>query len=1016
MRWLVEIGRAAGTAAQPWTIDASGLGSPYRFTLHVAPDLVPEPGAAGLALVAFAALAAITRRRTRSAACVCLALALANATDARAGTVTISSSADGGAGSLRFALANTVQPGDTIVFAVSEVQIGAQLLVIAIPNVTLQGPVTLRPSGSIAAVDVRANGVSLLDVTLRDVQLSVGSVVTLAGFTLAGSTLTGNAPVFVENIVGCAITNNRFNAVDPAGRSNVVLALQLTESCNVIDNTITSPLRWHIEDDNSTALTLHDNDVGGNIWATPRSGSITLNDARELAVFPPDGAHDALLVQANPVGRLRVVRTNVEILDNVVNPALHAADLGLAGVAAALSNAAKAGSQARGSFAAQGNTVSGGRTCVLFTDWAGPAIPSDLVDNTLTGCTQRGLLALGPDGTAMIGNTITGNGGVGAFVGGENAYGRIAGGVLHGNDGAGAFIDTGARIEITAASFQGNTGPGIDLAPGAVTPNPATKTANEDLDWPEDLRFDPIGQKLMGLARPGARVEVYVVEGGARLGNPDNGEGVTPLGTTLADSLGNWAFPDIGTLGGFVTCDEQTNLTTTATVLGPIPYTSEFSPDYDCSDPPLGVDLGGGAYASCENPATCAIGPTGGTCFECTLSDGTVRYECDAGEPCTYSNATGYFSCGAGCDANAGAVEIACTEGCQRPAEGELRCDGGAGGCTSTANGATIAQCPVDVPCVVRFGPGGEIFGAAEIGQVGRITVSKQTTGGDGLFDFIFPGFLEPVREQIQTSGGFGTKQVQYVHPASTFPGFGGIRAAEVVPTDWELTSIDCDPPLARTGDGVLADLPPGGTIECVFHNTFTGSGTLVDPGVDGPDALAHTNTFGLPPGDRVVVGGTNGLAVVEPLTGTVPTVGNASLAFLGLPSFSNLIGALVIQHPTIAAQDAFFGYGTNTGFARVYVPANQDFGSTLLLGSGFSDAVHLGNDPSQEAIAVRSSGGGTIARFEFVDFGGGQYFPGRQQLRPRRHSAASGPRSARMPTRVPHASSSRSPGRRASW
>jgi hypothetical protein len=975
VRWLVEVGRAAGTAAQPWTIDASGLASPYRFTLHVAPSLVPEPAAAALALGAFAALALLSRRRARRAACVCVALAFAATTDAHAGTVTITSSADGGAGSLRFALANTVQPGDTIGFAVADVQIGAEPLVVAIPNVTLQGPVTLRPSGSIAALDVRASGVSVLGVTLEDVQLAVGSVVTLTGFTLSGATLTGNAPVFVERVVGCTITGNTFSGVDPAGRSDVVLALELTESCNVSGNTITSPLRWHIEDTDGEALTLHDNDVTGSIWATPRSGSITSNEARELMIVPPDGAHGPLLVQANEVGRLRVVRTNVDVFDNVVDPALHAADLGLAGVAAALSNAAKNGSEAGGSFSAQGNTVLGGRTCVLFDDWAGPAIPSDLTGNTITGCTQRGLLALGPDGTAMIDNTITDHGGPGLFVGGANAWGRIAGGLLHDNAGAGAFLDTGARVEITGASFQANTGPGIDLAPGAVTPNDVTKTANGDLDWPDGLRFDAINDKLLGLAAPGARVEVYVVEGGARLGNPNNGEGVTPLGTTVADGLGNWSFPDAGTLGGVVACDEQTNLTATATRLGPIPYTSEFSPDYDCSDPPLGIDLGGGAFAACENPATCAIGPAGGTCFDCTLYDGTFSYACDATTPCTYSS-NGSFSCGLGCTAEADGLEVACTGGCQRPADGELRCEGGAGGCTSTANGQPIAQCPVDVPCEVHFGPGGEIREAAELGQVGRITVSKQTAGGDGSFEFFFPGFIESVRAEIQTSGGFGTKQIQYVHPASTFPGFGGIPATESVPADWELTSIDCVPPVPRTGDGVIADLPPGGTIECVFHNTFTGSGTLVDPGVDGPDALAHTNTFGLPPGDRVVVGGTNGLAVVEPLTGTVPSVGNASLAFLNLPGFSNLIGALVIQHPTVAEQDAFFGYGTNTGFARVYVPQNQDFGSTLLLGSGFTDAVHLGSDPAQEAIAVRSSGGGAIARFRFVDFGGGQYFP----------------------------------------
>jgi hypothetical protein len=154
------------------------------------------------------------------------------------------------------------------------------------------------------------------------------------------------------------------------------------------------------------------------------------------------------------------------------------------------------------------------------------------------------------------------------------------------------------------------------------------------------------------------------------------------------------------------------------------------------------------------------------------------------------------------------------------------------------------------------------------------------------------------------------------------------------------------------------------------------GSGETLSSPVSGPDVISDTRTFGLPPGNRIAVAGANGLAIIDPLTGTIPTIGNATLSFLNGFIYRNLLGALVIEHPSGTGADAIFAYRNDTGASvQSYVPAIQDFGATGLLFGTYRDAVHLGDDPAQsEALLTATS---LVQRFTWTDFGGGLLSPG---------------------------------------
>jgi hypothetical protein len=171
--------------------------------------------------------------------------------------------------------------------------------------------------------------------------------------------------------------------------------------------------------------------------------------------------------------------------------------------------------------------------------------------------------------------------------------------------------------------------------------------------------------------------------------------------------------------------------------------------------------------------------------------------------------------------------------------------------------------------------------------------------------------------------------------------------------TDNDCASGDCE-------DGTCAGVP----------------GVIPAGGVTAPDVISLAPApFGLAGRNLVVVAGENGLVFLDPLGGTIPTAGNATLSFLNGFTYQNLLGAIVVKHPLGTDADAIFAYNATTGASvQSYVPDFEDFGATGLLFGTYRDAVHLGDDPEQsEALVTATS---FVQRVVWTDFGSGELFP----------------------------------------
>lgn len=613
--------------------------------------------------------------------------------------------------------------------------------------------------------------------------------------------------------------------------------------------------------------------------------------------------------------------------------------------------------------------------------------------NTITGSSAAGIEMVGGPGRLTIeANTVATNQGPGVAIR-DGALAVVTGGSYTDNGDAGILVFPGARSEITQISATRNVGPGIDLFPKAVTPNPATKDANQDLDWPEFV-WDPASQQIIGTAAPLSRVEVYVVEGGPRIGNPNNGEGIAYLGFVMTDAAGHFHYPGSGAL----LCTPQQILTLTDTVPGTNAFTSEFSPDFSCDADGDGVALGGDRCAA--TPDGVAVNSDG--CYETrTQPDGTDVYcnsetSCSAAtgnglgpcSDCAYEKPGGAFWNGFGATLftsfadllrstlggviTDGTFRLDCggSASCSERPDGGYTCSGAAGECdarwpeSELDCGASECEQLTDADAV------DEPF--AHVVFISKEAIDLSGDPADGSFEFALASDNPaPFETTIATSGGVGTKRLEYARYGDE------LRVAENVPVGWELEDVFCSGSFIREGAGITVTGfdPQSRHASCTFLNRRTDSGPVRPIDVTSPDVLSPTKTFGLPPGNRIAIAGANGLVIMDPLTGTIPTIGNATLSFVNGSLYQNLLGALVIEKPTGDGADAIFTYNNTSGASiRTYVPSILNFGATLLVSGTYRDAVHLGDDPAQtEAILTTTT---DVQRFTWTDFGGGQLFP----------------------------------------
>lgn len=94
--------------------------------------------------------------------------------------------------------------------------------------------------------------------------------------------------------------------------------------------------------------------------------------------------------------------------------------------------------------------------------------------------------------------------------------------------------------------------------------------------------------------------------------------------------------------------------------------------------------------------------------------------------------------------------------------------------------------------------------------ELNKITLIKNTIGGDGTFDFTMTGATLPASAQITTVLGTKTQVFEDIDQDNTY------TITEIVPAGWDLTSATC------TGSNTPASITPepGEDVTCTFTNT----------------------------------------------------------------------------------------------------------------------------------------------------------------------------------------------------
>ena len=452
---------------------------------------------------------------------------------------------DGSAGSLRDVIENQARPGDTIRFARPRrgdmsVRLERRLVIPErLGRLTVRGPASVSED----KVIVKADGVTIREITFERSATAALIADRVADLRLVENTFLG-IEVALSETVRAEIERNRFRGAD--------CRLDRTARSRVANNDFRADRgdRSLLADSGSTSLLMTGNKLGNGSIAVASGSAIVFKNSvvspplREdfagiSVTNPPQGVRRAAVtLDRNEVrsGSIVIKRSGTEGTSNVVE--------GLEGTG----------------IERPGIDVQAGREVILE-------------DNKVS---RAGWGVLFKRGTQGI----------------------VREGVLRGNLRAGILVSRGAVVRISQVEMGDNVGPGIDLAPAGVTENDRFKEGNLDLDWPEQLVWDPATGRITGTTCPGCVVEGFSVEKDDRVGNPQNGEGAEFLEDVEADSGGRFEWPS-----GKLTCEEAKNITFTATSLGkPKPRTSEFSPSPTCAPETFGYSFNGPLKTDFDGP------------------------------------------------------------------------------------------------------------------------------------------------------------------------------------------------------------------------------------------------------------------------------------------------------------------------------------------------------------------------------------------------------------------------------
>ena len=134
-----------------------------------------------------------------------------------------------------------------------------------------------------------------------------------------------------------------------------------------------------------------------------------------------------------------------------------------------------------------------------------------------------------------------------------------------------------------------------------------------------------------------------------------------------------------------------------------------------------------------------------------------------------------------------------------------------------------------DTPDNITLGTGETVTCTFANTEQDTITVVKQTTGGDGAFDFTSSQLGDFT---LVTSGGTASQRFSNLSP-------GSYSISETVPDGWELSGATCD----NGDDPASITLAAGESVTCTFANTEQDTITVVKQTTGGDGAFDFTSS-----------------------------------------------------------------------------------------------------------------------------------------------------------------------------